>query len=98
MLPKWKTKSDNHGVGETTNEVIDMHMKSCNKSAIVVDDSVALQLFTILTSLKQPVYFQKDVPNKNLEGYKFNGYFPASSHCDQVVWNGNKSTLNGLPH
>ncbi len=78
MLPSWKEQNGDHGSGETVLQVLDMHMKSCDKSAIVADENFAIQLYTILMSLQSPVYFGKDIVNENLEGYKYYGYFPTS--------------------
>ncbi len=78
MLPQWKTKSGGYGFYETVEEVFEMHMESCDKSAIIGDENFAIQMFTVLKAIKKPAYLGQDVLNENLLGYKYYGYFPQN--------------------
>lgn len=78
IIPNWKNTTKPQSYNQTIYQVLDMHMESCNKSALIVSESLAIQLNTILKSLKRPVYFGKDVVNENLLGYSYYGYFPTN--------------------
>jgi len=78
MLPEWKTQSGDYGWQESTEKLLDMHMSKCNKSAMILLEPSAIQLFATLKSAEKPVYFGKDVIMETFSGYTYLGHFPQS--------------------
>ncbi len=78
MLPDWQTESGSHGSYESIKQILSMHMEICNKSTMILQDNMAIELFTILKATNKPAFFGKDVLNEILYGYKYFGFFPSS--------------------
>ncbi len=53
-----------------------VYMKMCNKSAIIVDQPIAIKLYTVLKQMGKPSFLGKDKIVEVFWGYKFVGYFP----------------------
>lgn len=70
----------NYGVAQYVNmeTIIDTHMNSCNRSAMILPRDMAIQLYTTLKRDKPPVFFGRDVIIETLWGYKYEGYFPTN--------------------
>ncbi len=64
------------GIVESIEQVLSLHLGKCNKTAMIIPQNMALQLFSILKGAKQPVFFGKDIIAENLMGYTYYGYFP----------------------
>ncbi len=62
---------------ESVDEVLELGMEECNKSAIILKENMAISVYTHLLAKKKPVYFGKEVISENLGGYRFSGYFPT---------------------
>lgn len=60
MLPVWNTTLGDYGNYETSQQILDMNMKSCNKSAVILNENMALFLNTtskhLKTSLLRQIY------------------------------------------
>lgn len=78
MMPLKKKNSGKYVTGESLEQMLSMHIGKCNKSAMILPDEMALQLFAILKAVKQPVFFGKDIIHEKLSGYRYYGYFPEN--------------------
>lgn len=78
MMPEWKSKSGDYGRSENIKQVMNMHIEKCYKTAMILHETMALQLFAIMKSRKLPVFLGKDIINEQLCGYMYMGYFPQS--------------------
>lgn len=75
MFPVWNSSTDFSGMFETLDQVLKMHMEECNKSAVILQDGMTIQLYNTLKMTNKPVYLGMDIVNENLNGYKYFGYF-----------------------
>ncbi len=73
MLPDY-----GQGYDENISTVLDIHMKWCNKSAIILRRKQAITLHTVLKHMGKPSFFGKDKILEKFWGYKFLGYFPSN--------------------
>ncbi len=73
MLP-----SLNRGYEENVSTILNVHMNSCNKAAIILPRPMAIHLHKTLQRLGKPSHFGKDVITERFTGYKFFGHFPAN--------------------
>ncbi len=78
MLPEWKTELGEYGEMETTDEILSMHMESCNRSIIILFEILATELHTNLQTQKKPSYSGKDILMENTHGFQTYGYFPPN--------------------
>ncbi len=78
MFPAWNSSNKYAGPLENTSKILDLHMKACNKSAVIVPHQIAIRLYNNLKIEKKPVFLGEDVIYENLVGYWYQGYFPAT--------------------
>ncbi len=45
MLPDWQSESGTHGSYENIKQILSMHMEICNKSAMILGENMAIELF-----------------------------------------------------
>lgn len=64
--------------GQDVSTLANIHMKRCNKSAIIVPKHEAVQLHGLLQTLGKPSYYGKDKKMETFWGYKFEGHFPPN--------------------
>ncbi len=76
MLAEWKLSNGGRGFDESLEQVINMHMGKCSKTAVILNENMALQLFTTLKNEKKPVFYGKDAIIDTFKGYTYKGYFP----------------------
>ncbi len=72
MQDKWQE------IPENIYNVHYLHMEVCNKSAIILPRTLAIQSHTLLLAEGKPTYFAKDTILENLAGLKLTGYFPSN--------------------
>lgn len=75
MLAAWKWENGRQGSVEDIERILSIHMDKCSKSAMIMPESMAMQLFSILEAANKPAFYGKDIINENVVGYNYRGYF-----------------------
>lgn len=63
---------------ESVHDILGIEMVKCKKSAVVVDEEMAIQLYNILKENQKPVYFGKDIIHEIFYGYRYYGNYPTN--------------------
>ncbi len=77
-LPEWKQETGELGYDETLEQLTAMHLGNCNRSAIILNELMATQLYSIFKRSNKPVFYGKDVLSESFIGYRVFGNFPTS--------------------
>ncbi len=78
MFPAWNKTNGQIGTRESLEYILENYMDACNKSAVLLTETMAIPLYHILKGKEKPAYYVKDVINENIMGYKYWGYFHSS--------------------
>lgn len=73
LFPEWRTYAR---AANKTNALVIPHLKSCNKSAVILNEGLARVVFSRLKKPGRNLYFGKDVVMENIYGYETFGQFP----------------------
>ncbi len=66
------------GHKQSISNILNFHMKWCNRSAFILKSGQAVILNTILKQMSKPSFLGKDKIIEMFWGYRFRGYFPPN--------------------
>ncbi len=66
MNETWNMTDGDPGFGESISQILEINMNSCYKSAVILCEDMAHQLYTILKANKKPTYLGKDIKTEDI--------------------------------
>ncbi len=78
MFPAWNKTNGEIGTRESLEYILDNYMDACNKSAVLLTETMGIPLYHILKGKEKAVYYVKDVINENIMAYRYWGFFHTS--------------------